>query len=185
MGGTGEGDPISPSASFVVEDGTGKTDANSYCSVADADTYHVTYTGSAVWSAAQAADKERGLIAATQYLDIQFGQRYRGTRKSVSQALGWPRYNAEDDDDYDIDSDSLPQKLKDACAELALRVVSGDDLLGTQTSPGSVVSESVTVGPISESKTYAGGTQPSVYEYPRVVALLKPLVDYADRVYRG
>ncbi|HNY80769.1 MAG TPA: hypothetical protein PKO46_21015 [Sedimentisphaerales bacterium] len=184
MGGSGTGTPTSSSPSFVVEDGTGLSTANSYLSVADADTYHASVTQSSDWTAATQAAKENGLIVATQYLDIRFQGRWRGYRNTRSQALAWPRYSVEDDDGYVLDATALPQKLKDACAEMALRVVLGDHLLGAVTEPGEVVSESVSVGPISESKSYAGG-KPYGYEYPKLDAMVRGLIEAGGSIIRG
>ena len=184
MAGSGTGTPISVVSLFVVETGSGLSTANSYLSVADADTYHSNVTRSSDWSAATAAVKQNALIVATQYLDIHYQGRWRGYRASGTQALAWPRASVEDDDGYWLDSASLPQRLKDACAELALRVVLGDNLLGTVTEAGEVVSESVTVGPISESKSYAGG-KPYGYEYPKLDALVRGLIAAGNTVIRG
>ena len=184
MAGSGTGTPISVVSLFVVETGSGLSTANSYLSVADADTYHSNVTRSSDWSAATAAVKQNALIVATQYLDIHYQGRWRGYRASGTQALAWPRASVEDDDGYWLDSASLPQRLKDACAEMALRVVLGDDLLGTVTETGEVVSESVTVGPISESKSYAGG-KPYGYEYPKLDALVRGLIAAGNTVIRG
>ena len=184
MAGSGQGTPISIVTSFVVEDGSGKTDANSYVSVADADTYHSNVTQSSDWSAASGSDKENALIVATEYLDAEYQGRWRGLRGSSTQALAWPRASVEDDDGFLLSPIEVPQKLKDACAWLALRVVLGDELLGVVTEPGSVTSESFTVGPITESKTYASG-RPHGYQYPKVEGLLRELLESASRVYRG
>lgn len=184
MSGGGSGTPIPASPTFVVEDGTGKTNANSYLSVSDADTYHSNVTQSAAWAGAALATKQSALIVATQYLDARYGGIWRGYRANELQALAWPRYCGEDDDGYAIDDDSLPQKLKDACAELALRVVLGDALLGVVTSPGVVASESKSVGPVSRTTTYVGG-RPHGYQYPKVDALLRSLVAPSGRVIRG
>jgi len=184
MSGTGTGTPISTVTVFAVEDGTGLSTANSYLSVANADTYHANYTRSSDWSSATETIKQNALIVATQYIDAAYQGRWRGCKASASQALAWPRYSVEDDDGYVLDSSSLPQKLKDACAELALRVVLGDDLLGVVTQPGEIASESVTVGPISQSKTYVGG-KPHGYQYPRVDAMMRGLIEAGGRVIRG
>lgn len=169
---------------LVVEDGTGLSTANTYLSEADADAYHTLYTGSTDWSGALTAAKERALVLATQHLDAKYHGRWLGQRANDTQALDWPRSNAEDSDGYAIDDESLPQKLKNACAELALRVVLGDSLFAPLTDPGQVVAESITVGPISESKTYAG-PKPQDYQYPQVDALLRGLTESCGMVYRG
>jgi len=184
MPGEGEGDPIVIPDSFVVEDGTGKSTATSYLAIADADTYHANITLSSDWSDATDSVKANALMVATQYLDAKYQGKWRGYRADADQALAWPRCSVEDDDGYAIDSDTVPPKLEDACAEVALRVVLGDDLLGVVTEPGEVTSETIKVGPISESKTYSTGRVYG-YEYPRITALARGLIESSSRVYRG
>ena len=90
--------------------------------------------GNSSWAAASEADRETAKRKAAQYLDLQFSQRWRGERANETQALAWPRSGVYDDDGYAIDSDSIPQKLKDAEAVAALlyeaahRGVAGDSL---------------------------------------------------------
>ncbi len=190
MVGSGTGDPITASASFVVEDGTGKTDANSYCSVADADTYHATYTGSTDWSGATQAAKERALVQATQYLDGKYGNRWRGYRAhgypddSTDQALDWPRVLGYDADGWPYDDDTLPTRLQQATAEMALRFVLGDDPFAAVTEQENLSAESVTVGPVSESKTYRGAKGYGNV-YPKIDALVAPLISPGGAVIRG
>lgn len=171
--------------SLIVEDGSGKSDANAYVSVAECDAYHTLYTGSTYWSGSLTAAKERAIVTATQYLDAEFEGRWRGSKSGSSQALAWPRFDAVDNDGFAIDSDAVPQKLKDACCELALRVVLGDSLLGVVTEPGDVAAESVTVGPITASVDYVTGRPAGGNQYPKVEALLKSLIEDSARVYRG
>jgi hypothetical protein len=106
---------------FQVEDGTGKADANSYASVADADTY-ATDRANAAWLAADNADKQAALIRATASLDASYGQRFTGWRvKGRGQALAWPRYEAYDHEDELIPSNSVPPEIVRATIELAFR----------------------------------------------------------------
>jgi len=100
---------------LVVEDGTGKSNAESYLSVADCDTYH-TNMGNTGW-AGDATVKEVALRKATKFLDNKFRLRWKGTRTNEDQALAWPRSNVEDIDGFYYDSDGIPQTLKDATAE--------------------------------------------------------------------
>jgi len=169
---------------FVVETGAGLSNANSYLSVADADSYHTDHSGSSDWSGASEADKQKALRLATQYLDITYRGRWRGAKDSSTQALAWPRSYAVDDDGYLIDCDSLPQQLEDACAELALKVIEGDTLLEDFDEPGTVRSESVKIGPIEESKEYMGGKAPAK-QYTIVGRLIRSLIESSDRVSRG
>lgn len=105
---------------FTVEDGTGLAAANSYVSVADADTHH-TDRGNTTWTAASNGDKEVALVKATDYVDKRFGRRFRGYRTSKDQGLEWPRISAFDNDDYLLaDVDDIPRQLVKAVSEYAL-----------------------------------------------------------------
>ena len=117
---------------LIVEDGTGLPDAESYASVAQADTYFAA-RGVVAWSGTDAA-KEAALRRATDYMAAVFGRLWRGWRASDTQALDWPRTGW----------DGVPAAVQRACMELALRA-QGLDLL-PDTGP-QVASE--TVGPIS------------------------------------
>jgi hypothetical protein len=132
---------------FTVEDGTGVTGANSYLSVADADTYwadraNASSPDGTAWSGASTADKEGALVEASQYLDANFQwvwnnpPRWQGwinplgpleaytPLKSDGQGLQWPRRAAYDEETYVL-QDGVPQKVKDATAELAIYALDG------------------------------------------------------------
>lgn len=123
--------------SLIVEDGTGKADAESYTSVADASAYH-TARGNAAW-AALASDtvREQLLRKATDAMMQMFAGRWAGTRVSSTQALDWPRYNVPMKDgpanlpySYGVasyyPSNTIPAAVARACAELALRAATAD-----------------------------------------------------------
>ncbi len=188
MGGTGtDGVPIAGTVTLVVEDGTGLNTANSYASLAEADAYIESKLGSSAWgtwSTKSESDRIVALIQATQYLDAQYDGQWRGSRANETQALAWPRASVEDDDGYAVDDDVVPQKLKDACCEMAYRSAAGDSLLGVVTQPGSVTQESKTIGPITVAKTYAGG-KPHGYLYPKIPLILKSLISVGGRLFRG
>mgnify|MGYP000069454126 FL=1 len=135
---------------MIVEDGTGKTNANAYCTAAFAADYHAA-RGNAAWDAVEDADA--AIVRATDYLTQVYGQRWQGIRKTGTQALDWPRYDVVIDG-YAVDSTVIPDAVKNACAELALRAAAGDLLPDVE---AEVLSESV--GPISV--TYAPGARQS------------------------
>lgn len=103
---------------FVVESGAGLSTATSYLSVADADTYHAGHGAPAAWTAATTATKEGALMQATRYLDAHFT--WRGSIAVEAQALGWPRSFAVDDEGRDVDDESVPIRVEEATALLAL-----------------------------------------------------------------
>ena len=81
---------------IVKEDGTGLTNANSYASVADGETYANERLKNAAWSNATDDDKARALIMATRQIDN--GMQFNGYKNSQSQALQWPRRLCPDPD---------------------------------------------------------------------------------------
>ena len=149
---------------LIVEDGTSKTDADALCSVAFADTYNTSYGLVATWDAATEAVKERAIRLGTQFLDEYYKLLWKGDKASFDQTLTWPRTGADDEDDYTIDSDVVPLKIQQAVAELAIRVVNGDDLFTDQDTAGNIEAEKVKVGPIEIATEYSGsGSQESLF----------------------
>jgi len=171
-------------ATFVVEDGTGLSNANSYLSVADADTYHDNHSGSTDWSGATQANKEKALRLATQYLEVRYDGRWKEYRTNEDQSLAWPRAYVYDVDGYYYGTDEIPQCLKDATAELALRVIEGDTLLDDISKPGTIKSKSVTTGPITKSVVYTGGCT-EIKKYPLIEGLIKHLIESSATIQRG
>ena len=110
---------------LIVEDGSGKSDSESYISVADASNYH-TVRGNTAWAAlATDALREAALRRATDYMRQAYRSRWQGYKVNEDQALDWPRYDVEVEG-YAIDSDIVPTEIKNACAELALRASAVD-----------------------------------------------------------
>jgi hypothetical protein len=110
---------------IVIEDGTGKSDAEAYISVADA-TMYFTNRGNASWSAiASDALREAYLRLATEYMTQVYRYRWQGARYSEDQALDWPREGVVRDS-WQVDTDEVPVEVQRACAELALKASSGD-----------------------------------------------------------
>tara|TARA_R100001143_G_scaffold62940_1_gene67674 strand:+ start:6903 stop:7415 length:513 start_codon:yes stop_codon:yes gene_type:complete len=159
---------------LVVEDGTGLTNAESYASVSEADTYFTARSNPAAWSGLTDDDKERHLRLATQYLDLHYGGRWKGQRRLEEQALDWPRYDAEDRDGYDIDFDVVPVRLKHATIEAALRSVS-DGLMPDLADPGAVKNSRVKVDVIEIATEYTSGNKPTP-TYPIIDNLIFDLV---------
>lgn len=150
---------------LTVETGTGSATAESYISVADASTYH-SNRGNAAWAALSTdAIREQCLRKATDYMVAAFRDRWQGERVLETQALDWPR-NAVTVEGYLLDSDSIPETIKRACAELALKAATAD--LQPDLTQG-VLSESV--GAISV--TYDKGS-PQATRYAFINAMLAP-----------
>lgn len=155
---------------LIVEDGTGLDNAESYLSVADATTYHTKMGNAAAWAAVGAeAVQEAMLRRATNYLRSRYYAMWSGEPVAPFQRLDWPRWGVPSRDGYNaIPSNSVPEDIKAACAELALKAVSGDLLPD--------ISQSVKrekVGPIEvEYDQYS----PSSPAYQSIDAMLAPFL---------
>lgn len=103
---------------FTPEDGTGLADANAYIDIVFFDAYWGD-RGVTV-SAMSTEKKQSSIVRATDYIDKRFSLKFRGFRESKSQALEWPRLDAEDDSGYLLDD--IPKQLAQATCEYALRV---------------------------------------------------------------
>lgn len=104
---------------LIIEDGTGKPNANSFCSVAFADEYHAL-RGNVAWtSIVEVATKEQLLVKATDYAEGIYALAWPGRVAGKLQALSWPRIGATARG-FPIDSISIPNALAEATAELAL-----------------------------------------------------------------
>lgn len=114
--------------SLIVEDGTARADAESYVSVADADTYFAN-RGNAAWAALDTAAKEQALRAATDYMMQTYRMHWTGMRVTGTQALDWPRAwvaLVDAPSGYRsvpayVPQNIVPPEVKNACAELAVR----------------------------------------------------------------
>lgn len=100
---------------FVIEDGTAKTDATSYATVAQ---YRQYWENRGVdYSSTPLESIEARLNLATEYIDSTYD--FDGTRVDEDQALSWPRYDATDRHGKYIDYETIPQRLIDATCYLA------------------------------------------------------------------
>ena len=156
---------------LIVEDGTGKTNSESYASVADADSYFTGRTGATTWAgAADTAAKEKALRDATDYLEERYNMRWLGRKTHETQALSWPRAYLTTYDGFSIESTEMPEKIKRACMEMAVRALSEDILPDISAGQNDIIEESSSVGNLSKTTRYSG-TKNTLKTY-RVVTML-------------
>ena len=127
---------------LVVEDGTGKVDAESYVSVADAGAYAASHgltfnvTGDPAIALA-----EKALRRATTWLDGQYRSQFLGYRRfGRNQRLEWPRSGA-----YvqavpygTIAQDEVPHEVVEATVEAAVRELAVPGALSPDVTPGRI-----------------------------------------------
>ncbi|MAD98776.1 MAG: hypothetical protein Unbinned200contig1000_14 [Prokaryotic dsDNA virus sp.] len=158
---------------FIVEDGTGIADANSYVDVAYADAYFLDRANSG-WSSADTSSKEIALVKATDYVEIRFRDKWKGILAPEATTLSFPRqylYNRKGELETGI-----PEDVKKAVCEYAVRALSADLL------PDPTVSDSAKalkktfekVGPIETEVEYQDGSaRPDIIRpYPAADRLL-------------
>lgn len=155
---------------FNLQDDNGNVpEANAYIAVEFLKEYAASK--GADLAAYQDAQLETAIVRATTYIDARF--EYIGWRRNGDQATAWPRSEAYDLDDWEING--LPLALKKAVAEYALLAAANTDLMPNPvTENGAVIqSKSETVGPIATTVTYFGGGLPQQPRYPLADNILR------------
>lgn len=108
---------------LTVETGSGVSGAESYVSVADADTFLKSELAHDTWTEATTQDKERALRMSTRLIDETC--MWRGFKSAIGNALEWPRqYATKDERDYQgldvyFDENEIPTRLERAVALFA------------------------------------------------------------------
>jgi len=146
---------------FVVEDGTGLSNATSYIAIADANQYVEDYVADSTdWSAASDDVKKQALNVASQFIDLQYVP-LQGVRLKEAQALNWPRAYVTDRDGYSVDSDIVPQRVEYATVEVALYFVSNGEVYSQLDSEGRLQAQRITIDVITIQKQWSGSNPQS------------------------
>lgn len=125
---------------LIVEDGSIVAGANSYITLVEADDYAEMRGNTTAWDALTDDLKNARIAYATKVVDEYFV--WEGYRTSSEQVLEWPRSGAPDCGGQIIgqsalsgrraygtvylDSNVIPQELKDAVAEMAIELAASD-----------------------------------------------------------
>lgn len=107
----------------------GGATANSYCTLAQANTYHEERLHIDDWTNASTSKKNSALVWATRILDEVMN--WYGYKNSSVQALRWPRSSIYDQDGYPVTSSAIPIFLREATAEFARHLIIEDRTLET------------------------------------------------------
>jgi len=99
--------------------------ANSYVTLAEANTYFETVPDSTTWDNKSDDQKNRSLIAATRWIDSFV---YFGDRCDHGQALKFPRNNYQVDD-VELACSAIPNNIKYAQYELARALANDTDAM--------------------------------------------------------
>jgi hypothetical protein len=96
--------------------------ANSYCTLAEADQYQDDRPAvSTTWANSSENNKIRALLWSCKLMESLFW--WNGYASTTTQALGWPRMGLLERIDVSLDSDTVPDEVKNAQAEYARQLL--------------------------------------------------------------
>jgi hypothetical protein len=148
---------------LVVVATPGASDANSYLTRAEADTYFESRLHTDDWNDASTATKDKAIVMATRLLDSMYDWVQFPTDQT--QALQWPRVGVVDFNELEyIEDNVIPDRLKWATAELAMLLIAEDRTLDYDVESKGV--SSFSAGPVSfsfKSGVYSKIIPDSVY----------------------
>lgn len=167
----------------------GGTSANSYVTLAAANTYFETVPDSSTWTNKTDDQKNRSLISATRWIDALT---FYGDRCAETQALKWPRNNYTIDG-IDLACTLIPEGIKVATYELARAFANDADAI-TGTSGTSGIYDQVELGDLKvkyNKTSQTSGVVNNVFDvYPWLQTYLGAYClggasNHAVRLYRG
>lgn len=165
---------------LIVEDGSGKSDAESYVSVSDCVSYAAAR--GLTFPADPAANAEAALRRGTAWLDATYRANFTGRRKKGrAQALEWPRTGAIDITGEEIADGEIPQEIVQACCEAAIREMAAPGSLSPDVTPGKI-KKSAQVGDIAVE--YAVGAGSALEQRP-IVSVIDDILGSLISISRG
>jgi len=173
----------------VIDATVSGASANSYVTLAAADTYFETVPDSSTWTDKTTDQKNRALISATRWIDALS---FYGDRCTTTQALKWPRENYEVDG-LELVCTLIPTDIKVATYELARAFANDTDSITGSTGTTGLYDQ-VELGEL-KVKYKASSTTPGMVNnvfdlYPWLQTYLGPYcmggaTNYAVRLRRG
>lgn len=163
--------------------------ANSYVTLAEANTYFETVPDSSTWDDKTDDQKNRSLISSTRWID---SLNFYGDRCDTSQALSWPRNNYHVDR-VELTCSAIPADIKYAVYELARALVNDTNSITGNTGDTGLFEE-VKLGELEvkyNTSSQATGTVNNVFDvYPWLQSYLGAYSlggsgSYQVRVVRG
>lgn len=160
-----------------VEDGTGKSNADTYASLDTAAAYATAHGLTFAVSGVDEVPAEAALRRAAKWLDAYVLPRLNGTYRTHQrdQALAWPRAGVVDREGNGIGIDEVPVEIVDACCEAAIFEKSTPGGLSPSVTPGKIKRRVEVSGAVSVDYHIAGGS----------VEAQRPLLTIVDDILAG
>lgn len=168
---------------LVVEDGTGRPDADSYLSLDEWDAFVLRRGSPTELTSLTVAQKQNFCRQASEGIDFLYGTLWTGYRVDDVQAMDWPRTGAGDSRSGRVVAPNVvPQLVKRAAFELGYSLALGVDPLenidvrdlGEKARFATSTNDTIPGG-FTEGRTYRDDV-PVAAVLPRVHALLVPLL---------
>lgn len=154
-----------PEVHFVVEDGTGIHNSNSYCDLDFAVEYAVM-KGYDSWNELSEEQQKVFLIRGTEYIDNFYN--WKGRRRTQDQAMSFPRVELYDLDRFEVRG--IPIALKKACVEAAF--------LNSQSTETTLFSTSDTNGDVKKQKV--DSLEVEYFQKEKSTSTTRSKVDYTS-----
>ena len=173
----------------TIDATVGGASANSYVTLAAANTYFETVPNSSTWTDKTDDQKNRALISATRWIDTLS---FYGDRCADTQALKWPRNNYTVDG-IDLVCTLIPEGIKTATYELARALANDTDAITGSTGTTGLYDQ-VELGDLkvkySKTSQTVGLVTNAFDVYPWLQSYLGPYcmggaANYAVRLFRG
>lgn len=164
---------------ITVEDGSIVTDANSYLSIDDMESYWDNWGYD--YSTLTDAQINLLLYSSAETLDTMYYEDWPGERADDEQTMEWPRSFAYYKDGEVIDSDEIPIEVKRAQAKICYLINAGYDLqpiLGTE---GTLKGKREKVDVIEAEYSYDTNSSAYTNHYTSLSLLLVRLIGHTGR----
>ena len=127
---------------LIIEDGTIVPNAQSYIDLAFTDSYWEQRGDPEQWTCLNPEEQEAAILYATQYVEKRY--RFRGQIQDRNQVLAFPRTPFCDREGRALAGEGvIPEPVKQAVAELALRQAIEDLFLDTDPSAKTIIRKKV------------------------------------------
>ena len=168
---------------FVVEDGTGLSDATSFASVAELKAYLDDRGRDR--SSFSDTQIQQALIRASDYIETRWRVRFKGRRLSADQALSFPRIGLYDEEHRLVEG--VPERLKRSSIEYAFRALSSELIPDPEVHKSGlrIRGQRTKVGPIEEETEFQQDDRQLLRAYPAADRLLIGYVVAGTRVVRA
>jgi len=166
---------------LIIEDGTNVTDANTYVDIAFVDTVAELHDEQN-WLDCPTEDKNKFIVKSTNLVESLYGHRYRGDILTDSQSLLYPRGSFMDGHGRLINSETIPQPLKQAVAQGAIGFANDNlQFVEEDFEDANIKRESFSAGSYSESIEYFEKQNQTSASKDRIVKELAPILMLPSR----